>query len=193
MHTRYTKVAITLHWLIALAIIALLIMGLLMSEDDLLPKDLRFEMFQWHKSLGLSVLVLSVVRLVWRLLHRPPEFPDHMPVWEKMAAKATHRFFYFMMLALPLSGWAVVSSSSFGLPTYWFGLFEWPHLPGLAESANKETLHGMAEEGHEILANIMMVLLALHIGAALKHYFIDRDEVVSHMLPVLKPLKKRAP
>ncbi len=191
MSTRYTSVAITLHWLIALSIIGLLAMGLVMTEKDLLPQELQFRMFQWHKSLGLSVLVLSVLRLVWRLLHKPPALPAHMPLWEKFAAKGTHFVFYLLMLAIPLSGWALVSTSSWGLPTVWFGLFEWPHLP-LGDLPNKEQINHTASDAHELLAYLLIGLLGLHIGAALKHYLIDRDEVVSHMIPVLKPLHKKA-
>lgn len=189
MSTRYTSVAIALHWLIALSIIGLLIMGLTMTQKGLLPQQLQFQMFQWHKSLGLSVLALSLLRLVWRLLHKPPALPAHMPLWEKMAAKGTHFLFYVLMIVLPLSGWVLVSTSSWGLPTIWFGLFEWPHLP-LAEIANKDGINHTASDAHEWLAYLLMGLLALHIGAALKHYFIDRDDVVSHMVPVLKPLDK---
>ncbi len=188
---RYTKVAITLHWLIALSIIGLLVVGLLMSEDDLLPQEMRFKAYQLHKSFGLSVLVLSVVRLGWRLGHKPPALPAEMPAWEAFAARATHWAFYFLMFALPLSGWALVSTSSFSFPTMWFGLFEWPHLPLGSTPEAKEQINGFVSESHEIMAYLMMALLGLHVGAALKHHFWNRDDVLTHMVPVLKPLKKK--
>lgn len=186
---RYTSVAIALHWLIGLCIICLLIMGLVMSEDDILPREQRFFLYQLHKSLGLSVLVLSIVRLGWRLAHQAPPLPSRMPAWEKLAAKATHVLFYLLMIGLPITGWLIVSVSPRGIPTMWFGLFEWPHLP-VGAPENKEELEEVFEECHEILANGTIALLALHVAAALKHHFVDRDDVLSRMLPVVKPLGK---
>ena len=190
---RYTTVAITIHWVIALSIIALLIAGLVMSEDDLLDKAMRFKVIQLHKSLGLTVLVLSLARLLWRLTHKPPALPATMAGWEKFAATATHWAFYGLMFALPLTGWALVSTSSWGLPTFWFGLFEWPHLPILSTLADKKPANDLFGETHEILAYIMIALIFLHFGAAMKHYLWNRDDVLSRMLPFLKPLKSKAP
>ncbi len=187
---RYTKVAITLHWLIALSIIGLLVVGLLMTQRDLLPQAVQFKAYQLHKSFGLSVLVLSVIRLGWRLGHKPPALPPDMPAWEVFAAKATHWAFYFLMFALPLSGWALVSTSSFSFPTMWFGLFEWPHLP-IGTEDTKEQINSIASGSHEIMAYLMIVLLGGHVGAALKHHFWNRDDVLTHMVPILKPLKKK--
>ncbi len=191
--SRYTKVAITLHWVIALSIICLIVAGLVMSEDDLLPKALRFQTFQLHKSLGLTVLVLSSVRLFWRLTHTPPPLPPGMKAWEKFAASATHWAFYGLMFALPFSGWALVSTSPWGLPTIWFGLFEWPHLPILSTLENKTEINDLAGETHEVLAWIAIALICLHIGAALKHHVINRDDVLTRMLPFLKPLSRKVP
>lgn len=188
--SRYTNVAIILHWLIALSIIGLLAVGLLMTRDGLLPQAVQFQAYQLHKSFGLSVLVLSVLRLGWRLGHKPPALPPEMPRWEVLAAKGTHWVFYFLMFALPLSGWAVVSTSSFAFPTMWFGLFEWPHLP-LGTPENKEQINSIVSGSHEIMAYVMIVLLGGHIGAALKHHLWNRDDVLTHMVPVLKPLKKK--
>ena len=188
---RYTKVAITLHWVIALSIMGLIAAGLIMTTDDLLPKSLQFQTFQLHKSLGLTVLVLSFLRLVWRLTHTPPPLPPGMKAWEKLAANGTHWAFYVLMFALPLSGWALVSTSAWGLPTIWFGLFEWPHLPVLSTMENKEALNDVAGEAHEILAWIAITLICMHIGAALKHHVINRDDVLTRMLPFLKPLSRK--
>ncbi len=187
---RYTSVAIILHWLIAAAIIGLLFVGLTMKEKGFYPQDVQFQMFQLHKSFGLSVLVLSVLRLVWRLLHKPPALPSDMPAWEVFAAKSTHWAFYALMFALPLTGWALVSTSPFAFPTYWFGLFEWPHL-GLSFLGPQDSVYEASSAAHEWLAYILMALLAIHVGAALKHYVWNRDNVVSHMIPVLKPLRPK--
>lgn len=185
---RYTKVAITLHWVIALMILGQLGTGIIMGYD-LVDKSILFPMYQFHKSLGLTVLVLSLVRLAWRLTHKAPPLPNHMPVWEKLAAKASHYAFYIFMIGVPLTGWLIVSSSSFGLPTRWFNLFTWPHIPGIETLPDdrKSQVNEVAETIHVYMAYATLALLGLHIAAALKHHFIDKDEVLHHMIPIIKP------
>ena len=179
---RYTKVAIALHWIIGLAIIFMLGLGLLLDE---IPDNYKFAAYQFHKSLGLTILALSFVRLFWRLTHRAPPLPAGMKTWEIWAAKLTHYAFYVLMIGIPLTGWALVSASPLNFPIMWFGVFEWPHLP---LTPNKE-LSDTFSQAHEILAYLTIILLGMHIGAALKHYFINKDNVLTHMLPFLKPLK----
>lgn len=180
--TKYNAVAMSLHWLIAIAIIILLVMGKVMVE---IPRGdpAKFMVMQWHKSLGLTVLALTLVRIFWRLTNAVPGLPSTMRPWERLAAHGTHFAFYFMMLAIPLSGWAIASTSSSGVPTLWFGLFEVPNLPGLQGSPEQHDLHEQAEEAHELLGNLTILLLLLHIGAAIKHHFWDRDDILKRMLP----------
>lgn len=146
--------------------------------------------FQLHKSLGLTVLVLSLLRLVWRLTHRPPALPDTMPDWEQWAARGAHATFYLLMIGLPLSGWLLVSTQWDGgkplnVPTLWFGLLEVPHLFALNETANefRAAFAHNVEETHEWLAKGTAALLVLHVAAALKHHFINRDPVLTSMAP----------
>jgi cytochrome b561 len=179
---KYTKVAIALHWIIGLAIIFMLGLGLLLDD---IPDDYKFQAYQFHKSLGLTILALSFVRLFWRLTHRSPALPAGMKTWEIWASKLTHYAFYIMMIGIPLTGWALVSASPLNFPIMWFGVFEWPHLPF---TPNKELSDNFSEM-HELLAYLTIVLLGLHIGAALKHHFISKDNVLTHMLPFLKQLK----
>lgn len=181
----YTKVAIILHWLIALCIISMLIMGFVM-ESDLLEKTTRFATIQFHKSLGLTILVLSLIRLFWRLSHTAPPLPPTMAWHERFAANAVHVLLYAIMIALPLSGWVMVSSSSYGFPTIWFGLFEWPHLPYLPDLETKDQIYKLSNNAHELLAWGTIALLSGHVGAALKHHFINRDDILSRMIPSLK-------
>jgi len=189
MNERYTSVAIALHWLIALSIILQLASGLWMGDaiDDPATRALAFQVFQWHKSLGLTVLALSVLRLLWRVTHRTPPLPADMPGWEKRAARATHILFYLLMFVLPLTGWLTVSTSKIGLPTIYWGLFEWPHLPvaGL-ETDTKHAWHETAEGAHGLLAYVTIALLVLHVGAALKHQYFDRDQVLGRMVPLAR-------
>jgi len=185
---RYTAAAITLHWLIALAIVTLLVAGWWMTDAIHHPetKATAFKVYQLHKSLGLTVLVLSVLRLIWRLVNPPPPLPDGMTRFERIAAHATHGLFYALIIAIPLAGWAMVSASPFGLPTIVFGLFEWPHIPVLAGLEDKRPVEAVFRNAHEIMAYGLAALLVLHVGAALKHHFVNRDDVLTRMLPFLR-------
>ncbi len=183
MPENYTKVAIALHWIIGVAIIIMLVMGMVMED---VPDDYKFLAYQTHKSVGLTILLLSFVRLFWRLSHRAPPLPATMAGWEITVSKITHVAFYVLMIGLPLSGWALVSASPRNIPTMWFGLFEWPKLPVLADVVDKEAVSDGFGEVHEVLANITIALLALHVGAALKHHFIAKDDILARMIPFLK-------
>ena len=183
--TRYGTVAMILHWLIAIAIITLLVVGKYMEG---LPNSdpSKFFLYQMHKSSGLTVLVLSIARIVWRLTNVVPPLPAATPFLLRWAAHASHLAFYVLIIAIPLSGWAAASTSSSGVPTVWFGLFEVPSFPGLPEGEAREEAHEFAEEVHELLGNLMILLLIVHVGAALKHHFWDRDTVLRRMLPFTK-------
>ena len=187
----YTAVAIILHWAIAVSIMTLIIAGWWMSEAIHKPetKALAFKVYQLHKSLGLTVLVLSILRLAWRLANPPPPLPAGMTRFERTAAVLTHAAFYVLMLAIPLAGWAVVSASPLGLPTIVFGLFEWPHIPMLADLADKKPAEHLFKTAHEVMAYGLAALLVLHVAAALKHHFVNRDEVLAHMLPFVRTRK----
>ncbi len=194
MTERYTRVAVALHWAIAAAMVVNLGLGAWMHEaiDEPVTQARAIAAFQLHKSLGLTVLVLSLVRLGWRLAHRPPPLPLGMRRLERVAAAATHWSFYALMICMPLSGWLYASTqwrgdAPLGVPTLWFSLFEVPHLFGLdtASSATRGTVAGIAIETHELLAWSTVFLLVLHVGAALKHQFVNRDGVLARMRPSL--------
>lgn len=179
----YSKVAITLHWLIALMIVGNVIIVLWAGalEGEAASRALRGTIMGAHKSVGLTVLGLSLVRLFWRLTHGFPRLPEHMATWEITLARANHLAFYALMIVVPLAGWIMVSPGS--RPLVWFGLFDVPKLPVVKGSL----LAGAAHEAHEILAFAMVGLLVLHIAGALKHHFIDRDDVLARMLPLVRP------
>ncbi|MEO1264227.1 MAG: cytochrome b [Pseudomonadota bacterium] len=183
---RYTTVAIALHWVIAFSIIAMLATGSWMVDalQVQATQALAFETYQFHKSLGLTVLVLSVARLAWRLFNPPPPMPEHMGGAQRFAAHATHVLFYALMIGMPLSGWAMVSASPLGLPTIVFGWFEWPHIAFLAAAENKAAIEEQLKLAHLYAGYLMFALIVLHIAAALKHQFIDRDALLSRMSPI---------
>ena len=183
---RYSAVAIILHWMIAVLILTNLYLGL--TFEDLRGMAL-FRTLQLHKSLGLTVLVLSLIRLGWRLTHRPPALPAEMPRWERLAAQAAHWGLYGLMIGIPLTGWVVVSASPTNIPTLLYNKLPWPHLGFIHDLAMpvRKSLEDSVGEAHELLAFAMMGLIVLHVAAALKHQFLNRDEVLSHMLPFLRP------
>ena len=188
---RYGVVAIALHWLIAVMIVYMLWLGYstahAMDESD--PR--RLDLVQLHKSIGLTILILSIARLIWRFSHPPPALPAHMPGWEIAAARASHTLFYVLILAVPLFGLATASASPLGLPTYLFGLFEFPHLPFLADlpRVEKAVVVVPIHTAHATLAYSLLALLALHVGAALKHHFWDRDTVLIRILPMRRKIR----
>lgn len=183
---RYNGVAIAIHWLTAVAIVTQFILGWTMISLRP-PSYLHFSLYQWHKSIGMTILALSVLRLVWRLLHRPPPLPAIMPAWEKRAAKLSHGLLYVLLIALPITGWAVVSASPLNIPTLLYGVLPLPHLPVLPELPDKQTAEQALKALHEFGGWILALLLAGHIGAALRHHFLIRDEVLRRMLPRFQP------
>ncbi len=195
---RYTAIAILLHWAIALALLGQIALGWWMGDamGDPARRAQGFAAIQLHKSIGLTILALSLIRLGWRLTHRAPPLPEHMPAWERVAARVSHWLFYAIIIVYPLTGWLYVSTGwsafdnhAFDVPTFYFGLFHVPHLFGLnhASDAARAGLAHTIFFTHEKLAWLTLALLAVHVAAALKHHFYDRDEVLAHMIPGLKP------
>jgi cytochrome b561 len=181
---RYGSVAITLHWLIAGALILNIGLGLYMSEilPDHDPGHLAI--LQLHKSVGLSVLVLSLARLGWRLANPVPAWPPATPPWMRALARATHFLLYFLIIAIPLSGWLLVSASRSGTSTLYFGLFHWPNLPFLATLPRtvKVPLHHDSNIVHVFLAFSAIALIPIHIAGAVYHQWRGED-VLRRMLP----------
>lgn len=175
--TRYTSVAIILHWIMALSFLLMLASGFVMENIDI-AKSLKFQLFQWHKSLGICLLVAFFLRIGWRLFHKPPAFPASLVRWEVIAAHLGHWALYFFMIAMPLSGWVMVSSSSYGLPTIVFNLFQWPHIPNIAGNDAIRSLSGTA---HTFLAIGFAGMIAAHVGAVIKHYVIDHENLLPRM------------
>jgi cytochrome b561 len=176
---RYSRGAIALHWIIALLIATNF--GLAWVAEELSKEESRAMMAN-HKAIGLIVLVMTVARIIWRLTHKPPPLLDTLKAWEAALSKVTHALFYLLMLAIPIAGWGLSSAWGKGKPFSIFGLFDVPALP---VGSDKPTVE-MFGELHEIGATIMLVLLALHVAAALKHQFFDKDGTVRRMVPWLK-------
>lgn len=173
----YTRTAVMLHWLVALAILCAFPLGLYMSDLKLSPQKLQ--LYSYHKWLGITALLLVVARLLWRAGHRPPPLPTIMPRWQQLAAHGVHHVLYLLMIMVPLSGWLM--SSALGVSVVWFGVLPLPDLVG-----RDKQLGELLKEVHGALNYTLLTLVIIHVAAAVKHQFIERDGTLTRMLPFLK-------
>lgn len=173
---RYHPVSIVLHWVLAIALISIFCFGIYMADLPFSPA--RLKLFNWHKWAGISILALSAVRLLWRVTHPAPPLPAKielaMPEWQLKAHHATHIALYALFFAVPLIGWAYTSTA--GFPVVLFGQFPLPDLLG-----PDKALAALIKPWHQISAYALAALAVLHMAAALKHQFIDRDDLLKRM------------
>ena len=170
----YKSGAKWLHWLIALMVFGLLGVGLYMTDMRISPQ--KIQLYMTHKSVGLTVLMLMLVRIVYRLKNPTPALPESIPGWQKAASHISHVLLYLLLFAMPISGWLMNSAS--GFPMKYFGLVRVPDL--IARSQENLALFKAV---HFYIAWTLMAVIAVHVLAALKHHFIDRDSVLRRMLP----------
>ena len=175
---RYHGFAVLLHWLLAAALIGIFVLGSYMADLPFSPQ--RLQLYSWHKWAGVVILLLSALRLVWRLTHRPPALPakieQAMPRWQTVAHHATHHGLYLLFFAVPLIGWAY--SSAAGFPIVLFGLLPLPDFVPVDQA-----LAELIKPWHEISAFAMAALVLLHVAGALKHALVDRDGLLQRMSP----------
>lgn len=191
--TRYTKTAVILHWLIAIGIFAMFALGWYMSElPKDAPKQIAYDLFDWgiytwqlaeeasprtfyfnlHKSIGVTLLGLIIIRVLWRITHRPPALLSSYKAWERKLATGTHHVLYLLMIAMPVSGLIMAVSSKYGVK--WFGI---DFIGGLDNTPLREAF----KEVHETIGAIILLVLILHILGALKHKLIDKDGTMERM------------
>ncbi len=175
MIKRYTGIAIALHWLIAMLIFSAFPLGLYMHDLKLSPTKLH--LYSYHKWIGITVLGFALLRVIWRITHKPP--PLHLARWQEIGSHIVHGLLYLMIIAVPISGWLM--SSAKGVKTVWLGILPLPDLV----AKNKE-LGDLLSLVHTALNYTMLLLVVMHIAAALKHHFVDRDDVLLRMLPMNK-------
>ena len=171
---RYTTTAITLHWLVALLIVITFPLGVYVHELSLSP--LKLQLVSYHKWIGVTIFLLTLVRLAWRMKHTPPPLPATIPLWQQRAAHGLHHLLYMLLLFIPISGWLM--SSAKGVPVVYLGLVQLPDLVG-----KDKALGNLLQEVHEVLNFGLLALIGLHVAAAVKHHFIDRDTTLLRMLP----------
>ena len=169
---RYTTPAIVLHWLVALLIFVAFPLGLYMADLPLSPD--RLKLYSYHKWMGITILMLVALRVVWRLTHTPPPLPNDMARWERWASQIVHGLLYLLILAIPLSGWLM--SSAKGFQTVWFGVLPLPDLVG-----KDKALGEVLADVHATLNYVMLTLVVLHVAAAFKHHFFERQPFLQRM------------
>ncbi len=179
--SRYTAVAQALHWIIAALIATQFILAL--SAEDLPLGMHKLALLARHKSVGMTVLMLAVLRLLWRWRHPPPGLPAGMTALERILARTTHIAFYVLLFAMPLTGWMMSSAKNYSVS--WFGWFTWPNLIG-----QNETAFNLLKSTHDFLSVVLFAIAALHVLAAFKHHLWDRDDVLLRMLPFTKSEKR---
>jgi cytochrome b561 len=172
---RYTTTAILFHWLTALLIVGAFALGWIMTDiPGLTPTKLKY--YSWHKWLGVTVFAVACLRALWRLSHTPPPLPASTPGWQKKASEAVHLLLYALIFAVPLSGYLYTLAA--GVPVVYLGLFQLPAI-----IAPNPELKPLLKDVHYVVTMSMAGLVALHVLAALKHQFIDRDGLLKRMLP----------
>jgi len=182
---RYTAVAIALHWAIALLIIGMIAVGWIMDAMPGGPGSPKIAIIQIHKAVGITILMLTIARIIWRVMNPPPAEP-RMPKWQSLLATLVHILLYVLMIAMPLTGWIMASAEIDQHDTRYFGTFEMyvPGIPGLAPETRKGLADGF-EQVHSNLAWVIIGLLVLHVAGALKHQFVDKDGLLARMAPGL--------
>ena len=178
---RYTNTAISLHWLTFVLIAGGFTLAVYMVDLPLSPAKLKY--YAWHKWTGVTVFLLALARLAWRLTHRVPALPAGMAAWQRRAAGATHVLLYALIVIIPVTGW--LYSSAAGLPTVYFGILQLPDL-----FAKDKALAEVLKVIHVTLNYTMLTLVVIHVAAALQHHFGKRDDVLRRMLPYVK-LRRR--
>jgi cytochrome b561 len=174
----YTHTAIAIHWLIALLILGGFAIGWVMTSiPGFTPGKLRY--FSWHKWIGVTVFALVLLRIIWRLTHKAPPLPDHMTSWERVAAHAVHGGLYLLMIVVPVTGY--LYSSAANVPVVYLGLVPLPRI-----IAPDPVLKVVFKTAHDTLDYCLAALVLVHVAAALKHQWIDRDGLLSRMIPFLK-------
>jgi cytochrome b561 len=179
--SRYGAVAQGFHWLIAGLIVTQFTLGWM--ADDLPLGMHKLALLARHKSFGMTVLMLAVLRLIWRLFNRPPQLPAGMSKTQRILARATHVAFYALLFAMPLTGWMMSSAKNYSVS--WFGRFTWPDLISPNEHA-----FNLLKATHHLLSDLLLAIAILHILAALKHHFWNKDDVLVRMIPFTKSEKR---
>ncbi|OGA53170.1 MAG: cytochrome b [Betaproteobacteria bacterium RIFCSPLOWO2_12_FULL_62_58] len=178
---RYTKTAIALHWLIFVLIACGFTLAVYMVDLPLSPQKLKY--FSWHKWIGVTVFLAALIRVGWRLTHPAPSLPVAMPQWEQHAVVAAHAALYVLIVIIPITGW--LYSSATGVPTVYLGLMQLPDLV-----PKDKPLAEQLKFAHISLNYTLFVIACIHAAAALRHHFVDRDEVLSRMVPAIRPRGK---
>lgn len=172
--TKYGVIAQLFHWIIVALVITQFVLA--NKAEDLPRGPALIATLGLHKSIGMTIFMLAIARLIWRWMNPVPPMPSNAPKWQQWGARLSHFGLYSLLLLMPMFGWLMSSARNF--PVSWFGKFTFPDLIG-----PNETAYRFFHEGHELLSQVLFYLAIIHVIAALKHHFIDRDDVLTRMLP----------
>jgi len=178
---RFGTLAQVLHWATFLLLLASFGIGMTMVNLSLGPRKLQA--YSWHKWVGVTVFLITILRLGWRCANPPPPFPASMPEWQRVAARLSHAVFYGLLLIMPVSGWLM--SSALGLTTVYFGLVPLPDMVAPDRELGQSLIYL-----HNLLGLALAMLIGLHIGAALYHHFALGDDIARRMMPFITPRKE---
>ncbi|GAA3906220.1 hypothetical protein GCM10022276_25920 [Sphingomonas limnosediminicola] len=178
---RYSNTAVTIHWITVVLVLFQIWLGL--SFADMAQGSARGNLFTWHKTIGATILLLTIIRLTYRLTNPPPPYPTDLPRWEQIAGTWNHRLFYILLIGLPIGGLIAVSGHARGPTTPLLGGVPLPVIPGISEQMGEA-----AGEIHSALAWVLIALIVIHAAAALKHQFIDKDRAAGRMPPFRDPV-----
>ena len=187
--TACTRTAIFLHWLSALFVIYQLTSGFWMVSAIKIShlRMIAWRVYQTHKSIGISLLLLWFVRVAWRTTHPPPNHQHLLKKWEHYAATTVHYTLYLLLIFTPLTGWLMTSTSPLKIPTLLFGWLYWPHIPWESQIITRQSLYLASKALHQSAAWLIAGLITLHASAALKHHFIDKSSILTSILPRIRP------
>ena len=173
---RYSNIAVTFHWITVVLVLFQAYLGFRFGLSE--PSPARDEVFIWHKTTGVVILLLVLARLIYRMKNPPPPFPPELPAWERLSAVWNHRLFYTLLIAMPIVGFVAVSGFANGPTTPLIGGIQIPVIPGISKETGE-----LAGEVHEYAAFLLVALILLHIAAALKHQFVDHWRGSARMPP----------
>ena len=193
LKTDYTLTAKIFHWLTALLVIYQLGSGMWMTSAifDIKLRAIAWKTYQNHKSIGITILLITLLRGIWRISHPPPDHTNWLKQWERYAALTAHLSLYGILIFNPLLGWIMVSTSPLKLPTIIFSWFTWPHIP-IPEYLHPYDVYITSKSLHQFTGYLLIIILFIHISAALKHHFIDKNAVLQSMLPKFTTTEKKS-
>ena len=180
--THYTTTAKWFHWISAILVFFQLSSGIWMTQaiQNITLRSSAWKMYQNHKSIGILLLLLTIIRIFWRIKNPPPDHKKWLQDWEAKAANIAHKALYTLLLLTPLLGWLMVSSSPLKIPTILLNWLDWPHIP-IPEKIDSLSIYQWSKTTHQVSGIVLGIIVGIHLTAALKHHFYDKNSILKSM------------